>query len=340
MIQMQPESSTVPPSILLVDDSPGVLYTASKILTHHHFTVTTAQNAYEALSQIKENSFDLVVCDINMPGQSGLEFLNDLKQMDPTIASVVLTANTNATVALAIEAMKSGALGFVTKPFKEEQLIEAVNTALEQARLVRSTFQAEFYTRMLESLCEALLNTMEVGEYTNQGSSQRVARYSRAIANALGLSPDEVFQIYLAGLFHDIGKIGVPDHILKKVGPLTSNEVREISRHPEFGTRIIEQAHGMTMAANIVLHHHEWYDGTGYPDQWAGENIPLGSRIVAIGDVYDELTSNRIYAPIRSHAEAIEELKEGKGTQFDPNIVDLALIIIEAELLKGMKDEG
>src|SRR5262249_47908041 len=146
----------------------------------------------------------------------------------------------------AIEAMKSGALGFVTKPFREAELIESVEAALEQARRVRESLQMEFYTPMLESLCNALLNTMEAGDSSNEGSSQRVARHSQAIATAMGLSPDDASQIYLAGLFHDIGKIGVPDHIVKKAGPLTPDEQREMARHPVLGSRIIEQAHGMT----------------------------------------------------------------------------------------------
>lgn len=334
MIPMQPESDHILASILLVDDNPGVLYAASKILRVNRFKVKTAQSAFEALAQVKKSDFDLVICDINMPGRNGLEFLNDLKNYNPGIASVVMTDDSNGTVAMAIEAMKSGALGFVTKPFTEAQLIESVNTALEQTQLVRSSLQTEIYTRMLESLCKALLNTMEMGDYVNPGSSQRVARFSRAIANAMLLTPDEVFQIYLAGLFHDIGKIGVPDHILKKTGPLTAEEVYEIARHPELGATIIEQAHGMGAAAKIIRHHHEWYDGTGYPNGLIAEAIPLGSRIVAIADVYDELTSPRIYAPRRSHSIALTELEKGKGTQFDPKIVELALRVIEAEVAK------
>lgn len=334
MISMQPESDLLSASILLVDDNPGVLYAASKILRVNNFKVKTAKSADEALIEVKKAAFDLVVCDINMPGRSGLELLNDIKNYNPGIASVVMTDDSNGTVGMAIEAMKSGALGFVTKPFSEAQLIESVNTALEQTQLVRSSLQTELYTRMLESLCNALLNTMEMGDYANPGSSQRVARFSRAIANAMLLTPDEVFQIYLAGLFHDIGKIGVPDHVLKKTGPLNAEEVYEIARHPELGAKIIEQSHGMGTAAKIILHHHEWFDGTGYPSSLIGDAIPLGSRIVAIADVYDELTSPRIYAPRRTHPVAIAEIEKGKGTQFDPKIVDLALRVIEIEVAR------
>ncbi len=335
MLPFQTSNPLSPPFILLVDDTPSVLYSTRKILTYYNFKVTTARNAEEALAEVKKTTFDLVVCDINLPGRNGLDFLNELKSYDPGIASVVMTGSANSTAALAIEAMKSGALGFVTKPFSNTQLIESVNTALEQARLVRDSLQTEFYTGMLENLCSALLNTMEGDEASSEGSSQRVALFSRAIATGLRLSADEVFQIYLAGLFHDIGKIGVPDHILRKTGPLTAEEVYEIARHPELGAKIVEQAHGMGTAANFIMHHHEWYDGTGYPQGLAGTAIPLGSRIIAIADVYEELTSKRVYAPSRTHLEAIVEIGAGKGNQFDPEIVDLALKVIEEELLRS-----
>lgn len=329
MLAIQLTTLPQPPAILLVDDNPGVLYSTSKILVNHQFRVATASNADQALGQVKAGFFDLVVCDINMPGRSGLDFLNDLKRYDPTIASIIITAN--GTVGMAIQAMKSGALGFVTKPFKEHELLETIETALEQSRLVRETLQMEVYTPMLESLCNALLNTMEANEFANEGGPQRVARYAQAVAQAVGLPPEQVSQVYMAGLFHDIGKIGVPDSILRKTGPLTREEQAEMIRHPELGARIIEQAHGMDQAATIVRHHHERYDGKGYPDGMAEEEIPVGSRIVAVVDSYEEMTRQRLYAPGRGHAEAIAELERNKGTQFDPKIVEAAIPVLNAD---------
>ncbi|HEX2913357.1 MAG TPA: HD domain-containing phosphohydrolase [Chloroflexia bacterium] len=323
MTQIVPASSNpVPSTILLVDDNPGILYSTSKILTNHQFQITTAKSAAEAMKAVKSHYFDLILCDINMPGRSGLQFLNDLRQFDPTIASVVITAN--GTVSMAIEAMKCGVLGFVTKPFSEAELLESVNAALIQARLVRETLQMEIYTPMLESLCKALINTMEAVEDSSTGSSQLVAEYSQALAAELGLMPEQVYQIYLAGLFHDIGKIGVNDSIVAKADKLTPEEEKEMQKHPELGARIIEQAPGMEEAARIVRYHHEWYDGKGYPTGLAGENIPLGSRVVAVADVFEELTSNRVYSPALSRNEALAEMLKFSGTQFDPVILGAA----------------
>lgn len=320
------DSNAGPSSILLVDDNPGVLYSTSRILNGRSYQVATAQNADEAINLVKNRKFDLVVCDINMPGRSGLEFLNDLRRYDPTIASVVLTAN--GTVAMAIQAMRSGALGFVTKPFKENELVEAIEEAIKQAQQVREAFQVEFYTPMLESLCDALLNTMEAGEYANQGSNRRIAQHARQIAQLMQIPQELAYQIYLAGLFHDIGKIGVPDEIIRKHALLTSEEQHILDQHPELGSRIVEQARGMEEAARIIRHYREHYDGTGRPDQLSAEEIPLGSRIVAVVSYYEDRVSVRPHSPGISHEEALAELAANKHTLFDPKIVELALQVL------------
>ena len=327
MMLLRPSRPDPSPSILLVDDHPGVLYSTSRILTSHKFKVTTAQNADEALNQVKNQVFDLVVCDINMPGRSGLEFLNDLKQYDPSIASVVLTAN--GTVGMAIQAMKSGALGFVTKPYNETELLESIQAALEQATLVRTSLEMEFYTPMLEGLCNALLKTMEADEFATESSYQLVGQYSQAIANQLGLPHDVVYQIYLAGLFHDIGKIGIPDKIVRKTEALSEQEQQEMTRHPELGAKIIEQAPGMVQAAEIIRYHHEYFNGTGYPNRLSGEKIPLGSRILAVANDYDDLLGNRGNREPLSHEAALATIVQGSGTLYDPTVVDAAVAVLK-----------
>jgi putative two-component system response regulator len=314
-------------NILVVDDDIGVLYSTAKLLTLHNYQVATASNAEEALKQVKNRRFDLVVCDINMPGRSGLDFLNDLKRIDPTTASVVMTSN--GTVTTAIQAMRSGALGFVIKPYNEKELFEAIEIAITQARQLREALEMEFYTPMLESLCDALLNTMEAGEYSNPGSSRRVAKHAQEIAQAYGLDDEEAYQIYLAGLFHDIGKIGVPDEIVRKSVPLTPEEEMILNQHPELGSRIVAQTHDMEKAALIVRHHLEAYDGSGVPSGLRGENIPLGSRILAVASAYEELTAQRHYTPGLSHQEALISLQADAGIRYDPRIVELALTILK-----------
>ena len=171
---------------------------------------------------------------------------------------------------------------------------------------------------------------MEANDYAAEGSSQRVARQAQIIAAALDLSPEQSFQIYLAGLFHDIGKIGIADTIVKKTGSLTPDEQKEMARHPELGAGIIEQAPDMSEAANMIRHHHERYDGTGYPSKFVGKAIPLGSRIVAIADVYEALTHHRSYASIFSHEEAIVELMTQSGKQFDPDVLEVAIKVLSS----------
>lgn len=307
--------------ILLVDDDPAILVIITKLLEKHQYQVISVTRAEEALELVRSQEFDLVGCDINMPGMNGLEFLNALKRIDPSLASVVITGSSSVT--MAVKAMESGALGFVPKPFSEEELINSIETAIIQARMIRDTTTTKLYTPMLESASGALLHALEAKDRDSQGHSQKVAENSRRMAEGLGLPQEEVVQIFFAGMFHDIGKIGIHDSILRKSGPFTPEEQREMMKHPTIGAKIIGTVQELQLAANIIRHHHERYDGQGYPDGLKGENIPLGSRIVAIADGYEEMVSNRAYANVMSNKQAVEELRKYSGTQFDPKIVEL-----------------
>lgn len=313
-------------TILLVDDDPGILLIITKLLEKHGYNVVSVTRAEEALKLVHSQNFDLVACDINMPGMNGLEFLNALKRVDPGLASVVITGSSS--VMMAVKAMESGALGFVPKPFNEEELISSIETAIMQARLVRETTTTKLYAPMLESASGALLHALEAKDRDSQGHSQKVAENARRVAERMGLSQDEIVQIFFAGMFHDIGKIGIPDAVLRKAGTFTPEEQREMMKHPVIGAKIIGTVQELQMASAIILHHHERYDGKGYPNGLSGENIPLGSRIVAIADGYEEMISNRAYADIKTHAQAIEELRKNSSTQFDPKMVELFIELL------------
>ncbi len=308
-------------NILVIDDEPSIIFIICRFLEKHRYNTTSVTRAAEALDLVQTQTFDLVTCDINMPGMNGLDFLNTLKRIDPGLASVVITGSSG--VGMAVRAMESGALGFVTKPFSESELIESVETAIEQARMIRETTTMKLYTPMLESASMALLNALEAKDSDSQGHSQRVAENSQKLAYRLGLSQDEIVQVFMGGLFHDIGKIGISDAILRKAGPLTLQEQQEMIKHPQIGAKIIGTVEELIRASDIILHHHERYDGTGYPDGLQGEAIPIGSRIVAVADVYEDMISKRPYADVMSHEQAIDELRRNSGTQFDPKIVDL-----------------
>jgi putative two-component system response regulator len=315
--------------VLIVDDEPQILSQVAIWLQRNKFHPITVDNAPDALKLVRAESFDLVVCDINMPGMNGLEFLNQLKTIDPTLASVVITGD--GRVSMAVKAMKSGALGFVPKPFTPAELLEAIKNATEKARVLRESFELEFYVPLLQSACTALLKAYEAKDKESEGHNERVADHASRLATAMGLSPNEIQDIYLGALFHDIGKIGIHDSILRKPGPLTPEEFAEMEKHPEIGEKIIQPVEGMAHVAAIIRHHHERWDGTGYPDKLHGAEIPLGSRIVAITDCYDDIVTSRAYSDSKSPLYAINELLNGRGTQFDPNIVSLFVTLIKQD---------
>ena len=307
--------------VLLVDDNHNLLYVASKILTSHQYSVTAVDSAEEALVRVRDGNFDLVISDISMPGMNGLEFLDSVKRINPLLTSVVITGSSTAT--MAVRAIKSGAQGFVPKPFTPDELIDSIQKALHESRMMRENMALKLYMPLLEKTNAALLNALEAKDQDSQGHSQRVADFAAKIAIELGVGDEMQTQIYFGALFHDIGKIGISDEILKKSGPLTPEESDEMMRHPEIGAHIISTAKNMVEASRIILHHHEWYDGSGYPNGLKGAEIPLGARIVAIVDAYEEMVSRRVYAESTPQLEAISKLTNGKGTQFDPTLVDL-----------------
>lgn len=306
--------------VLVVDDEAGVLYVTTKILTDHNYQVTAVSSAEEALELVKEQGFELVVSDIAMPGMNGLEFLEALKRCDPLITPVVITGS--STALMAVQAIKSGAQGFVPKPFTKSELIETIQTALQESRLMRENLEMKLYMPLLEKTNAALLNAMEAKDQDSQGHSQRVAEITLRLAAELGVSEEKQTQFYFGALFHDIGKIGVSDTILKKTEGLTPEEILELRRHPEIGAHIISTSKGMEEAALFIRHHHEWYDGSGYPNGLKGEEIPLGSRIIAVVDAYEDLMHPHSHSETTTLEEAIAKLVRGKGTQFDPKVVD------------------
>ncbi|MEI7555209.1 HD domain-containing phosphohydrolase [Candidatus Chlorohelix sp.] len=316
------------PSILIVDDDLGVRNVIARMLTINHYRITDVDNAEKALELIKNNSFDLIISDIHMPGMSGLEFLEELKKTDPGIACIIITSNDNVDVA--IKALKAGALGFIPKPFTGPELIETINAAMYSAQLMHESMSLKMFFPLLENASLALLNALEAKDHDSQGHSQRVANYSRTVAEnpSLGLTQEAIRNIYLGGLFHDIGKISVPDKILHKANDLTTEEYKEMSYHPEIGARILGRVEGLEESAIIIAQHHERLDGSGYPYGLKGDEIILGARIVGIADAFDDMTSKRVYADGLPKENVIGILIHGKGRLFDSALVDIFLDII------------
>ncbi len=317
---------------LVVDDIANIAQIVSGALSMQGFKVRSLYDPLEALAICRQENFDLVVLDVHMPQMDGIELLHNLKALNPTGTYVVMTAEAQDNLQTVIRALKAGAQSFVVKPFRIKDLLSSVNLALEKTRLLRQNIRMKVYSPLLEGGIAALLSALEVKDLSTQNHSNRVAYYAQNVAQAFRdqLSFEELAHVRLGALFHDVGKIGVPEFILKKPGPLTPEERREIMKHPEIGARIIGAVEGMDKVAMVVRAHHERFDGQGYPDGVKGYNIPLGARITTVVDCFEAIVSPRVYKPGHSQDYALAELRRCRGSQFDPDVVDVFISKIES----------
>ncbi len=312
-----------PTKALVVDDVSNLAHVVSVFLTNRGFKVRTANDPFEALKICRTESFELVLLDVRMPGMDGLELLRRLKALDASATYVMMTAEGN--LQTVIKALKEGAQGFVVKPFTQAELFSSVNLALEKSRLIQENIRMKVYAPLLENATSALLSALEAKDNNTQSHSNRVSYYAQKISTAFEMDEESQVQVKIGALFHDIGKIGVPDVILQKPGPLTPEERHEIMKHPEIGEKIIGAIQGMEKVAAIVRAHHERFDGGGYPDGLKACSIPLGARITTVADCFEAMVSPRVYSKGRSVDYALTELKRCAGTQFDPDVVDIFL---------------
>ena len=317
--------------ILVIDDEEGIRTLVAEIILSAGHAVRSAESAERALALLDETDVDLVVSDVLMPGLSGLELLATVRAQRASLPVVLVTgADTYDTLT---QALTHGAAGFVTKPFAPADLLRAVDDALDRAARSRD----ELAERVLApTLASALANAIEARDEYLHGHCERLAALAVRIAELLGLPPERIETIKLGGILHDIGKIGIPDRVLLKPSTLDAEERRIVERHPEIGDRLLEPLDLLAAARPIVRHHHENWDGSGYPDGLDGEAIPLGARIVAVADSIEVMSSRQLYRQPRSPDEIVEELRTYKGRQWDPTVVDLGLgLIASGELELG-----
>jgi len=324
-------------SILIVDDEPAVRRLLHRRVAMEGYWCEEAGSGDEALDKIRSNPVGLVILDIKMPGRSGVELLPEIKAIHPDIAVIMLTVATD--INTAIHCMKQGAYDYITKPFNLDEVALSIERALEKRRLELENrdYQQHLEQRVEEQAKEirasflnaitALAYALEAKDKYTSGHSQRVAEISVAIAKELGLPQHDIETIRLAGLIHDIGKIGVRESVLNKSGKPTGDEYQHILAHCEIGEHILTPIVEDEQVLKAVRHHHERYNGTGYPDGLSGGQISLGAKILAVADAYDAITSKRPYRGAMSIQTACGEIERCKGTQFDPEVADAFLRI-------------
>lgn len=332
------------PNILIVDDEASMRNVMAKSVAAVARQVTTASSAQEAIELLKASDYDLIVCDLMMAGCNGMELLSMARKAVWDVAFIMISGM--ATLDSVIGALRLQASDFLTKPFTVAQLRDSVVRCYGQlqtqreARAYRSLLESSLHerTRDLEdalravqsnygATLEALVAALDSREHETFNHSFRVRAYTSHLAKAVGYPSAFLEQLEQAALLHDIGKIAVRDSILLKPARLTPEEWLEMKLHPETGQKILERVAFLAPAATLVRHHHERYDGTGYPDGLAGEDIPLGARIFAFADTLDAMTSDRPYRKAPGFAAAREEIQRCAGTQFDPDIAQRFLQI-------------
>jgi len=328
------EQLTDPTQILVVDDDDAVRDAIAALLREEGYTCERASGAQAALDALRATGHPLVISDMRMPVHDGMWLLERIAEEHPDTAVIMLTAfgDTEA----AVDCLRKGAVDYLLKPPRVTNLVRAVERALSRRRLelARQRYQRSLEQRVREKTAElsaalreietayantlnALVAALDAREHETSDHSQRVVRYSVAIARRLGIQEAEIPDLSRGALLHDIGKIGVPDAILLKPGKLTQEEWVEMRKHPQTGYTILEPIPFLTGPAGLVLSHQERFDGGGYPRGLAGEAIPIGARIFAIADTFDAITSNRPYRRGASVDVAREEIRRCAGAQFD-----------------------
>ena len=342
-----------PPRCLVADDEPRLRQVLCRLMQSDGFQCIEAANGAEALAALKADPVPLVLSDLRMPQMDGLELLRHVRDRYPDTAVVMITAV--ADVEMAVKALSLGATDYLTKPFHLDEVRARVAQALERRRLrlenreyqERLEERVHVQARRLEELflaaIHSLVEALEVKDPYTRGHSDRVSRYSTAIARALALEGEMVRQVELGGHLHDIGKIGVREEVLNKPGVLSDEEYLHIMTHPMVGWQILSPLLGDAPAAlRIVRWHHERYDGLGIPDRLSGEDIPLEARIAAVADAFDAMTSSRPYRPGRrlSVDAALAELQRHRGTQFDPRVLDAFLDLVKRGAVASIAAEA
>ena len=324
--------------VIVVDDDMTNLKMAGHILSKSGYRVSAVKSGQAMLEYIAANgSPDLILLDINMPGMDGFEALKRLRELEAgknETPVIFLTADENE--ASETKGLSLGAMDFVKKPFIPDVLALRVRHIIDLNHLQQDlSKEVEKKTKenadMFLHIVEALADAIDAKDTYTNGHSGRVATYSREIAHRFGFSPKREENIYMMGLLHDIGKIGVPDAIINKPARLNDEEYNTIKMHTVMGAKILKNIVEMPLLVTGARYHHERYDGHGYPDGLSRSDIPEEARIIAVADAYDAMTSSRSYRDIMPQEKVREQIEKGMGTQFDPEFATIMIKMIDED---------
>ena len=333
--------ATKPYKIIAIDDDQGVLDSLKVVLKRNGYDLTTFQNPVEAIEFLKKESYDLLLLDFIMDELHGDQVVEEIRKFDKNLYILLLTGHKD--LAPPLETLKQLEIqGYCEKSDNLDQLLILIESALKSVDQMHLIGQInEELKEKNEELEKAYLDTIGILRQTveakdtyTRGHSDRVSEYSILIGKKLGLDENTIHILKIGGLFHDIGKIGIPDSILLKETKLDDEEYSQIKNHPSIGAHILGDVSMFQDIIPIVLHHHEKYDGHGYPSQLKGDDIPLVARIAAVADTFDAMTSKRSYRNSLPLEDVIAEIERCKGTQFDPNIADIFLDILKNDYKK------
>jgi response regulator RpfG family c-di-GMP phosphodiesterase len=352
-------------TVLFVDDEVNILKALQRLLRSEDMNVLCASRASEALDVLEKHPTQVVVTDQRMPEMSGVDFLAHVRERQPDIVRMMLTGYTEMKVA--VDAINRGEIyRLITKPWNDDELRATLRQAFDHADLKaeikrlnqvtrEQNFKLQDMNRNLEGkvrdrtkqLAEkhqqlrtayvqtirALSEAVDAKDAYTRGHSERVGVYASKIAREMNFPKDMIERVYIAGLLHDVGKIGVRDAVITKPARLTPEEYQEIKQHPEIGFRILEPVEFLRDVAPCVRHHHEWFDGSdrGYPDRLRGDQIPMPSRIILVADTVEAMTSDRPYRKALTLEAVVSEIHKYTGTQFDPKVSEPFLRLLERE---------
>ena len=327
------------PRILIVDDEPGIVKLLAEVLREDGYSCFGCHSSLEALHVLGTQRFDVVLSDVHMPGIDGMELLRQVREEHPELPMVMVTGEGD--IRVGVQAMKEGAYDYLLKPLNRGAVLMSVKQVLKRRRM---EVTLESYRLLLEEIVDqrtsqlrkalaqieqnfegtlqALATALELRDNGTAGHSRRVMTYAVRIAKVMGCSQEEIHSLGIGALLHDIGKISIPDAILMKTRGLTREEREVMRTHVIVGYNLLKCIGFLAEAAELVLTHHEHFDGTGYPQGLAGAQIPLAARIFAVAETLDVMTSDRPYHQATSFAAAREEIIWQSGKQFDPIVVD------------------